>query len=164
MKVVEFTVKLLLPIPHVVDWFVIGCNLDYTFYKVWKKEMNCFYNAKVPGEIHLPLSESNSFDHSKSTFIDRLAFNTVINWSTFCSCTVFSISMYPRTCRVIVMSRCPWIAKSCLKVSKNPCRPRLLPQYGAALGVETTPANDDTATMLPLVFWSSGRSNVAMLM
>ena len=72
-----------LPIPHVLDWFFITCNLDYTFYKVWKKEMYCFYNAKVPGKIHLPLSESNSFDHSKSTFIDRLAFNTVINWSTF---------------------------------------------------------------------------------
>ena len=86
-NVVEFTMKLLLPIPHVVDWFFISCNLDYTFYKIWKKEMNCFYNAKVPGKIHLPLSESNSFDHSKSTFIERLRFNTVIKQSTFCSCT-----------------------------------------------------------------------------
>ena len=142
--------KLLLPMPHVMDWFFISCNLDYTFYKVWKKEMYCFYNDKVPGKIHLPLSENNSLDHSKSTFIDRLRFNTVINWSTFCS-RMSILCIYVSKDRVIVMSRCPWIAKSCLKVSKNPCRACLLPQYGAALGVETTPANDDTTTMLPLV-------------
>ena len=39
----------------------------------------------------------------------------------------------------------------------------ILPQYGAVLGTGTTPTNDDTTTILPLVFWSSGRSNVAML-